>query len=271
MSKKAVRTVAFQIDDWDFLKEYDQRQQDSGLSVKNYFISLIKADIAQNQTQKDSPAQDSVIQTDAPGPEQNADISSQQTEEIPAPVDIPEQTEEIPAPVEVPEQTDEPAPEQNADDPAEDTASDTDAESQEQADEAESQQIQPDKPAQNEEMMNFFAKITKGQREALDSHKNATGETVGGVLNRIIDDFLDHTDSLPEGFEEAFQRYSQNPKLCDTTASAKIPVQTNQELTDYLNSFGGSRNALMASLVELELKGQEMAKTQAEDQGMDMV
>ena len=61
MSKKAVRTVAFQIDDWDFLKEYDQRQQDSGLSVKNYFISLIKADIAQNQTQKDSPAQDSVI------------------------------------------------------------------------------------------------------------------------------------------------------------------------------------------------------------------
>ena len=84
MSKK-VRTIAFQLDDWDFLKEYDQRQQDSGLSVKNYFISLIKADIAQNQTQEDNPSQDSDVQTDASVPEQTADISSQQAEEIPAP------------------------------------------------------------------------------------------------------------------------------------------------------------------------------------------
>ena len=184
MSKKAVRTIAFQVDDWDFLKEYDQRQQDSGLSVKNYFISLIKADIAQNQTQKDSPVQDSDVQTDASGPEQTADISSQQAEEIPAP---------------------------------------------EQAVEPVSQRDQPDAP---EEMMNLFVKITRGQRDALEAHKNDTGETVGGVLNRVIDDFLNHTDSLPEGFEEAFQRYSQNPKLCDTTGSAKIPVQTNQELTE---------------------------------------
>lgn len=247
MSKKAVRTIAFQVDDWDFLKEYDQRQQDSGLSVKNYFISLIKADIAQNQTQEDNPAQDSDVQTDASVPEQTADISSQQAEEIPA-------------------------PEQAADELSEDIViNDADAEDQEQAGEPVPQQNQPDAPAVSEEMMNLFVKITKEQREALESHKNETGETVGRVMGRIIDDFLDHTDSLPEGFEEAFQRYSQNPKLCDTTASAKIPARINQELTDYLASFGGSRNALMASLVELELKGQEMAETQNEDQGMSMM
>ena len=246
MSKKAVRTIAFQVDDWDFLKEYDQRQQDSGLSVKNYFISLIKADIAQNQTQEDNPSQDSDVQTDASVPEQTADISSQQAEEIPA-------------------------PEQAADEPSEAAVSnDTDAvtETQEQAAEPVLQQDQPDAP---EEMMNLFVKITREQRDALEAHKNDTGETVGGVLNRIIDDFLNHTDSLPEGFEEAFQRYSQNSKLCDTTGSAKIPVQTNQELTDYLASFGGSRNALMATLVELELKGQELAETQDEGQGMNMI
>ncbi len=41
MSKKIFRTIAFQVDDQEFLKAYDQRQQDSGLSVKNYFLSLI--------------------------------------------------------------------------------------------------------------------------------------------------------------------------------------------------------------------------------------
>lgn len=261
MSKK-VRTIAFQVDDWDFLKEYDRRQQDSGLSVKNYFVSLIKADIALHQAQTDAPAreeQDGGVPSAVSEPDQAADISSGQEQEIPAPVDIPEQT-------------DEPAAEQAADALSEDTAiNDTEAEDQEQAGESAPQPIQPDAPAQNEDMMNLFVKITKEQRNALESHKNETGETVGGVLNRVIDDFLNHTDSLPEGFEEAFGRYSQNPKLCDTTASAKIPVQTNQELTDYLASFGGSRNALMASLVELELKGQEMTEMQDEDQGMNMM
>ena len=120
-------------------------------------------------------------------------------------------------------------------------------------------------------MMNLFVKITKDQRDTLETHKNATGETVGSVLNRIIDAFLDNTDTLPEGFEEAYKHYSDNIQFCDTKASAKIPSRVNQELTDYLNSFGGSRNALMASLVELELKGQELAETQNEDQGMTMM
>jgi len=50
MAKKILRTIAFQVDDWDFLNDYDQRQQESGLSVKNYFISLVKADIAMYKT-----------------------------------------------------------------------------------------------------------------------------------------------------------------------------------------------------------------------------
>lgn len=245
MSKK-VRTIAFQVDDWDFLKEYDRRQQESGVSVKNYFIGLIKADIALHQAQNDAPLQeepDSAAQPVISEPEQTADISSQQ--------------EEIPV------------PDKSVEELSETTVNNTDAvtENQKEAASHVEQQVEPDSP---EEMMNLFVKITREQRDTLEAHKNATGETVGKVLNRIIDDFLDHTDSLPEGFEEAFQRYSQNTKLCDTTASGKIPAGTNQELTNYLDSFGGSRNALMATLVELELKEQELAETQDEDQGISM-
>jgi hypothetical protein len=229
MSKKIFRTVAFQIDDQDFLKEYDRRQQESGLSVKNYFISLINADIALHQTRDNNPAQEGGGADETFAPEEET--------------------------AEIAEQPDETAPYEDTD--------------EEQAAEPESEQGQSDAP---EEMMNLFVKITRDQREALEAHKNETGETVGNVLNRIIDDFLDHTDSLPEGFEEAYKHYSDNPAFCDTTASAKIPVRVNQELTDYLASFGGSRNALMASLVELELRDQEMAETQGEDQdaGMQM-
>ncbi len=234
MSKKVVRTIAFQINDDEFLKEYDRRQQESGLSVKNYFISLIKADIALHQTQADSPLQE----------EQDGDI--------PSVVSEPEQTAEL--------------PEQETE-LSENIVTET--EDLLQVDESDLQQNQPDAPA--EEMMNLFVKITKEQREALEAHKNETGETVGRVLNRVIDDFLNHTDSLPKGFEEAFQHYTQNPKLCDTTSSAKIPVRTNQELTDYLESFGGSRNALMAALVDLELNRQELTETQDESQGMTMM
>lgn len=247
MSKK-IRTIAFQVDDWDFLKEYDQRQQESGLSVKNYFVSLIKADIAFHQAQKDSPVHDGGIQADT-GSEQTTDISSQQVQETIA-------------------------PEQDSDVPSEDTvnsSADTVTEDQEQTGEPAPQQGQTDALVQDEEMMNLFVKITKEQREALEAHKNETGETVGSVLNRIIDNFLNHTESLPEGFDEAYQHYSANVKSCDTTCSAKIPSRVNQELTDYLNSFGGSRNALMASLVELELKGQQLTETQNENQGMSMM
>ena len=228
MSKKIFRTVAFQIDDQDFLREYDKRQQESGLSVKNYFISLINADIAMHQTQDNNPAQEGGSNDEAFEPEEETpseDTEEQQDETAPH-----EDTDEV--------QTGEPGSEQ------------TDA---------------SDAP---EEMMNFFAKITKEQRQALEAHKNETGETVGNVLNRIFDDFLNHTDTLPEGFNEAYQRYSADPKSCDTTCSAKIPSRVNQELTDYLNEFGGSRNALVASLVELELNDQQL--TEDEDQGMTM-
>ncbi|HCA30193.1 MAG TPA: hypothetical protein DEP23_11815 [Ruminococcaceae bacterium] len=265
MSKKVFRTVAFQIDDLDFLEEYDQRQQDSGLSVKNYFISLIKADIAMHQTQKDSPVQDG-LQTDT-GTEQTA---AQQKDEITA-------------------------PEQDADEPSEDTAVTNDQgqtaghqPGYENWSEPATPENAPDSPGvpsddvnaylphqgqtdTPEEMMNLFVKITKEQREALEAHKLKTDETVSKVLNRIIDAFLDNTDTLPEGFEEAYKHYSDNIQFCDTKASAKIPSRVNQELTDYLNSFGGSRNALMASLIELELKDQELAETQNEDRGMNMM
>ena len=245
MSKKPVRTVAFQIDDWDFLKEYDQRQQDSGLSVKNYFISLIKADIAMNQMQKDNLTHEVSDQADA-GAEQAAEMESRQKEENPAPG----QNE----------------PSENADVTEESDITDD----QEQTDDPAPQPEQADAPGQDEKMMNLFVLITKDQRDALETHKLKTGETVGNLVNRIIDGFLNNEDSLPEGFEEAYKHYSDNIQLCDTTCSAKIPSRVNQEISDYLNEFGGSRNALMAALVELELKGQEMTETQDEDQGMAM-
>jgi len=245
MSKKPVRTVAFQIDDWDFLKEYDQRQQDSGLSVKNYFISLIKADIAMNQMQKDNLTHEVSDQADA-GAEQAAEMESRQKEENPAPG----QNE----------------PSENADVTEESDITDD----QEQTDDPAPQPEQADAPGQDEKMMNLFVLITKDQRDALEAHKLKTGETVNNVVNRIIDGFLDNTDSLPEGFNEAYKHYSENIKSCDTTCSAKIPSRLNEELTEYLNSFGGSRNALMASLVELELRDQEMAEDIDEESGIQM-
>ena len=229
---KFLKTIAFQVSDPEFFAEYEKRQKDSGLKVKDYFFSLIRADIAQNQTQDNNPAQDGGSMDETFEPEQEA-----------APADISAQPDE--------------------------TATHQDA-GEEQAAEAGSEPGQADAPVQKEKMMNLFVKIPKNQREALEAHKLETGETAGNVLNRIIDGFLDHTDSLPEGFEDAYKRYSENLKSCDTTCSAKIPVRVNQELTDYLNSFGGSRNALMASLVELELKGQVMAETQDEGQGAGM-
>jgi len=222
---RKIKTIAIQVDDWDFIEQYEQRVRESGLSLKNYLVGLMKADIALNQTQENDPVQE------AGGIEETFE---------------PEETV-------------------------------TPAESAQRQDEAPAHQdeegLQADTPAAPEEMMNFFAKITKEQREALEAHKNETGETVGNVLNRLIDNFLDHADSLPTGLELAYQRYSADIKMCDTTCSARIPSRVNQELTDYLSSFGGSRNALMASLVELELNGQQMTETASEtmDSGIQMM
>jgi hypothetical protein len=218
--ERKIRTFAFQTDDWDFITQYEQRVKDSGLKVRDYFINLVKADIAQHQTQDSDPVQDANAVQPKADPEEEAAVLQQQA-----------------APADLPEQTDEPA------------------------------QDQPEAAA-TEEMMNLFVKITKEQRESLEAHKLETGETVSSVMNRLIDGFLDNTDSLPEGFEDAYSRYSSDLKSCDTTCSAKIPSRVNQELTDYLNSFGGSRNALMASLVELELNGQTLTEEQDTDMGM---
>ena len=224
---RRIKTIAIQVDDWDFIEQYEKRVKESGLSLKNYLVGLMKADIALNQAQDNN----SVQEAGSAEPEQNA------------------------VPANVFEQPDEAAAHHNT--------------GEVQTSEPESDQDQADTLV-DEEMMNLFVKITKDQREALEAHKNKTGETVGKVLGCIIDDFLDHTENLPEGLEEAYQHYSSNIKLCDTTCSAKIPSRINQELTDYLSSFGGSRNALMASLVELELKDQEMTETQGEEQGVGM-
>jgi hypothetical protein len=232
MSKTIYRTIAFQVDDADFLREYDLRQKESGLSVKNYFISLIKADIAMHQVPDTVLTQEGGenAETVAPEQEETAEGISAEPDETAATQDL----------------------------------------GAEQAAETGLEQAQVGNFVQSEEMMNLFVKITREQRESLEAHKLETGETVGNVLNRIIDKFLDCADSLPEGFDDAYKHYSANPKFCDTTCSAKIPVRVNQELTGYLNSFGGSRNALMASLVELELKDQEMAETPDEDQSAGM-
>jgi hypothetical protein len=213
--ERKIRTIAFQVDDSEFIAQYESRQKESGMKVRDYFISLVKSDIALHQTQADEPVQD----------EGGEEALAQ---------------EPAPAPADLPEQVDEPA------------------------------QEQPVTAAADEEMMNLFVKITKDQRAALEAHKLETGETVGNVLNRLIDGFLDNTESLPEGFEDAYRRYSSDLKSCDTTCSAKIPARVNQELTDYLVSFGGSRNALMASLVELELNGQTLTEAEDQDAGIGM-
>jgi len=224
---RKIKTIAIQVDDWDFVEQYEKRVKESGLSLKNYLVGLMKADIAFNQIQNNDPIQEVGGNGETFEPEEKA------------------------APAEIAAQPDEAAARQDAD-----------------GIEAAGPGLGQDQSAvsaADEEMMNFFVKITKEQREAFETHKTETGEMVGNVLNRLIDDFLDHTDSLPEGFEEAYQRYAANIKSCDTTCSARIPSRISQELTDYLNSFGGSRNALMASLVELELEDQKMTEDESAD------
>jgi len=228
---KKIKTIAIQVDDWDFIGQYEKRVRESGMSLKNYLIGLMKADIALNQTQDNDPARNAggLDETIEPEQAEPADIAEQPVEAV-----THENTSEA--------QTGDPGSEQD----------------------------QTDAPAAPEDMMNLFVKITKEQREALEAHKTQTGETVGSVLNRLIDGFLEYSDDLPEGFNEAYQHYTANIKSCDTTCSAKIPARVNQELTDYLDSFGGLRNALIASLVELELNGQMLAQDEEQGAGIQM-
>lgn len=235
-----LKTIAFQVTDPDFFAEYEKQVKDSGLKVKDYFFNLIKADIAKSQLQANDFVQDGGGRKDDQQKEQSDEITAQETVITPVSEKNSEQTEDITKDANEPVKT---------------------AESAEK-------QSQSGDPAQSEDMMNLFVKITKEQREALESRKNESGETVGSVLNRLIDNFLEQkrNNNLSESFEAGFKYFSSNIESCDTKASAKIPVKTNQELTDYLNSIGGSRNALMATLVEMEVSDQEID----EDQGMCM-
>lgn len=181
-----------------------------------------------------STAQDDGIETDQSESELIADESDHQTEETPAHTDVPD----------VPEQMDESA----------------------------EQQDQTNTPAQNEEMMNLFVKIPREQRVALECHKNETGESVGNVLNRLIDSFLEFTreGNLPDGYEKTVEKYCGGLHPLDTTASAKIPSRTNQELNDYISGQFESRNTIIAALVDMELNKQEMNEDQEQDSGMGM-
>ena len=221
--QKKIRTIAIQVDDPDFIAQYEARVKESGLSLKKYLVGLMKADI-------ENPMVFASAQIDA-APQESA---VQQTPEIL---------------------------------PAESSPAGTDLTEQEQGDDP---ALRPYDPAatEPEEMMNLFVKITSEQREALELQKNETGETVGSIINRMIGDFLDNARSgnLPEGFEDTYQYYADNISLCDTKASAKIPSRCNQEISEYLDAFGGSRNALMASLVHMELYSQSME--QGQSQGM---
>jgi hypothetical protein len=221
--RKILKTIAFQVDDPDFLEQYEARVKESGLNVRNYFISLIKADIEQSQAQKENLVQNS------------GETLSQEGQALDAPPQMDDTSAPIPGPDQ--EQSDIPAP-----------------------------QHEPPDVSEPEEMMNLFVKVTKEQREALDYHKNESGETVGNVLNRLIDKFLDeyNNEGLSDEFAGTFKYYLDNVDECDTKVSAKIPVKSNQELADYVNRFGGSRNALMSTLVHMELHSQDMA------QGQDM-
>ena len=203
MADKKIRTIAFQVDDQDFVAQYEARVKESGLSVKNYFVSLIKVDIAQNQAQKESYAEDEIKENTAQT-EQVHDTPTLQAEETPVPVAEPESEPEQ-------EQSGEHQP-QESDIQSEDTenidVADAEIPEQEQAEYHEEQQSAADMTEQ-EEMMNLFVKIPNNQREALEYHKNETGETVGSVLNRLIKDFLTEVrnGNQPENFDEIYNNY----------------------------------------------------------------
>jgi hypothetical protein len=124
------------------------------------------------------------------------------------------------------------------------------------------EQTQP--PALSGDITNLFIKVTKDQREALEAMKLETSVNVGTTINRIVGEFLENVRSgdFPEGFEETYDYYASTSNICDTTCSAKIPAESNQELFAYLEQTGKSRNVLMSCLVHMDLHGQEQEQSQ---------
>ncbi|MCL2342484.1 MAG: hypothetical protein FWC62_01090, partial [Firmicutes bacterium] len=129
---KKIKTIAIQVDDWDFIEQYEKRAKERGQSLKNYLVGLMKADIALNQTQDNDPVQEAGDHEETFAPEETT-----------APAESEEQPEEKAAPSESEERQDE-------------TAAHQDAEG-----------LQTATSAAPEEMMNLFVKITKEQRAAL--------------------------------------------------------------------------------------------------------
>jgi hypothetical protein len=99
-------------------------------------------------------------------------------------------------------------------------------------------------PAQNAAMTNLFVKITSEQRAELDTRKQETGETVNEYVNRVINGFLKDVRSgdISEELNETYDYYNSPAETCDTTCSAKVPTDTINELTAYLESSGRSSN-----------------------------
>ena len=239
------KTIAIQVTDQGFLDKYEKRIGETGLKVRDYLMGLITADIENAELAKE------------PKPAQNDDIS----ELIDDPALMAQVQERLDrSGMTLPEylsglvqddmaklaHTPEPDPEQNAAD----------------------HNAAPVQGADN--ITNLFVKVTKEQREALEARKIETGENVGTLLNRLIGDFLGNVKSgnFPEGFDETYDYYASVAGTCNTTCSAKIPTETNQELFAYLEQTGKSRNVLMSCLVQMDFNSQEMSEDQG--QGMTM-
>lgn len=236
------RTIAIQVDDPEFVAQYEQRLKESGLSLKKWLIGLMKADIANpNQTQELETPKEPNLSSLIDDPvlfakiEERLALSGRTLSEY------------LSRLVQVDMITFEQTGEQISAEMAADAGS---------------------VPEQNAESLNLFVKITREQREALDTLKAETGETVGSVLNRVIEEFLGNVrdGSFPDEFDATYEYYASAAEASDTKCSAVIPAQSGHELAAYLEATGRSRNALMSSLVHMELHQQE--QTMENNQGM---
>jgi len=243
-SRPALEGVSALLTDPELKERFEGKLAERGIEVDDYLLDLIRADMhsADSHREKQYTAESKQAQTE---PEQDIRDNSAglDTQQGNGPDDIAPGEGEAPAPEPVPGLKDGgEAPEQNA----------------AQGNAAAFQEVSG--------ITNLFVKITKEQRESLEEIKNESGETVGKIINRLLDTFL--TDvrggTVDEGLQEVYEQYEANAGSCDTTCSAKIPTRHNQELFAYLEQTGRSRNVLMASLVHLELQAP------AQTQGMGM-
>lgn len=253
MSETNKRTIAFQVYDPNFINQYETRVKESGKKVREYLIDLINADIqSPKQTSKNIE-----ISAFIDDPSLMTQIQERLEQDSISLEDY--LTGLVKTDIAQTEQLTETAASDNSESPIQEmeTSSMPDA----------SQTNPP-----STDVTNLFVKITSEQRAELEQRKNETGENIGVFLNRLIDDFLKNvrSNSFPDGFDETYQYLNSKAELCDTTCSAKIPSEKNQELFAYLEQTGRSRNVLMSCLVHMDLNGQDMQQDLAHSQGMTM-